>query len=146
MGTAFRKATAVQSAIAATKWYLLAGATSLTDDRQVAAQGIRAQLVEALSHDEYAIALASRLQKLESDAVRLLAPAKSTPPTPPSPPIPPPQPPIVPGMVVVDTADQHGLSASAAQAKLKELTNKLAADPSLQIDLSWKLYRQQGPQ
>jgi hypothetical protein len=146
MGTGFRKAAAVQAAIAATKWELLAAATGLTDDRQAAAQGIRSQLVEALSHDEYAIALASRLQKLESDAVRLLAPTKPPPPPPgppPSPPLPP-QPPVVPAIVVVDTADQHGLDASAAQAKLKELTNRLAADPDLQLDLTWKLYRRKG--
>jgi hypothetical protein len=147
MGTGFRKAAAVQSAIAATKWDLLAAATSLTDDRQAAAQGIRTQLVEALSHDEYAIALASRLQKLESDAVRLLAPARPTAPTAPvaqTSPLPSSKPVVVPDVVVVDTADQHGLDASAAQAKLKDLADRLAADPSLQIDLSWTLYRQQG--
>ena len=122
---------------------LLAAATGLADDRQAAAQGIRAQLVEALSHDEYAIALQSRLQKLESDAVRLLAPAKPAAPPPPPPPLP--EPVVVPGIVVVDTADQHGLSAAVAQARLKNLADRLAADPALQLDLSWKLYRRKGP-
>jgi hypothetical protein len=134
----------VQAAIAATKWDLLAAATSLTDDRQAAAHGIRAQLVEALSHDEYAIALASRLQKLESDAVRLLAPARPAQPTG-IPQKPQQVPPVGPAIVVVDTADQHGLDASAAQAKLRGLADRLAADPSLQIDLSWTLYRRKGP-
>jgi hypothetical protein len=145
MGTAFRKAAAVQAAIAATKWDLLAGATSLTDDRQLAAQGIRAQLVEALSHDEYAIALPSRLQKLESDAVRLLAPMKPAQPTG-TPQKPQQVPPVGPAIVVVDTADQQGLAGAAAQARLKDLADRLAADPELQLDLTWKLYRRKGPQ
>ena len=53
------------------------------DERAAAAQGIRDLLVDALCHDEYAVALEPRLDKLERDAVRLLAPTKLPQPAPP---------------------------------------------------------------
>ncbi len=74
--------------------------------------------------------------------MRLLAPAK---PAAPPPPPPPPEPLVVPGIVVVDTADQHGLSAAVAQARLKNLADEARGRSGLQLDLSWKLYRRKGP-
>lgn len=140
MGTSFRKAGAVRGAIEATKWELFQGVTVLTDERAAAAQGLIGQLRDALSHDEYAIALQSRLTKLEGDAIRLLTPAKPGPEPPPSPPPPPPP----PGRKVIARADQKNVSAQEAVVLLSELQDKLAAGADLTLDLSWTLYKDAG--
>ena len=134
MGTSFKKAGAVRSAIENTKWALFQGVAALTDDRKAAADGIIALLTEALTHDEYAIALQSRLSKLEEDAIRLLTPK----PPPPPPPLPP------PGRKVVETADKNALLAADARAVLAALRQKLAEDASLKLDVSWTLYKDEG--
>jgi hypothetical protein len=137
MGTSFRKAGAVRAAIEATKWELFQGVTALTDERATAAQGLIARLREALIHDEYAIALQSRLTKLEGDAIRLLTPPK--PGLAPPPPPPPPPPPT--GRKVIGRADEKGVSAQQALVLLAELQDKLATDADLTLDLSWTLYK-----
>ena len=140
MGTAYKKAGKVCDAIESTKWELLEAVAQLSDERKVAARGILAQLVEALTHDEYAIALQPRLSKLEGDAIRLLTPT-------PKPPIAPPKPPPTqpsPGRKVIDTADKQGVLATDAGALLADLRNKLAADTTLKVDLSWTLYKEEG--
>jgi len=137
MGTSFRKAGAVRAAIGATKWELFQGVTALTDERAAAAQGLIGQLREALSHDEYAIALQSRLTKVEGDAIRLLTPPKSEPPPPP-----PPTPPR--GRKVIGRTDKKGVSARQAVVLLAELQDKLTTDADLTLDLSWTLYRDAG--
>jgi len=134
MGTSFRKAGAVRGAIEATKWELFQGVTVLTDERAAAAQGLIGQLRDALSHDEYAIALQSRLTKLEGDAIRLLTPAKPGPEPPPPP----------PGRKVIARADQKNVSAQEAVVLLSELQDKLAAGADLTLDLSWTLYKDAG--
>ena len=115
----------------ATRWELFNAVAALTDDRAAAAQGIHRQLVEALTHDEYAIALQSRLSKLEGDAIRLLTP--QTPKLKPT-----------PGIEVVETASSQGLAADEASTLLAELGEKVEGDASLKLDLSWKLYRKKG--
>ena len=79
--------------------------------------------------------LASRLAKLEGDAIRLLAP--------PPPPVPRPEKTEV---VVVDEIDREGLPAAEARGLLDKLRDKVAAedDPALKLDLHWKLYREKG--
>jgi hypothetical protein len=136
MGTSYRKTGAVRSALEGTKWELLEAVAGLTDDRQAAAEGIIAQLAEALTHDEYAIALPPRLSKLEGDAIRLLTPKPK--PIPPKPT--PPPPPLTPGREVIDLVDKSGLSAADARALLTDLQKKLAADGSLRLDVRWTLY------
>jgi len=125
MATSYRKAEAVHTALEATKWNLFDAVAALTDERAAAAAGHRSQLVEALSHDEYAIALGERLRKLEDDAVRLLAPPPTKPPT--------------PGKQVVETKSHQNLAASAAQDILDELGSRLKADAELRLDVSWTL-------
>jgi hypothetical protein len=129
MGTSYRKAGAVRAAIEGTKWELFEGVAALSDGRKAAAEGIIAQLTEALVHDEYAIALQPRLAKLVDDAIRLLTP---------KPPPPPPPPP--PERKVVETAEKTGLSAADASALLAGLREKLAGDSSLKLDVRWSLY------
>jgi hypothetical protein len=142
MGTSFRKAGAVRAAIEATKWELFQGVTALTDERAAAAQGLIGQLREALSHDEYAIAVQSRLTKLEGDAIRLLTPPKPGPEPPtPTPTLTPPPP---PGRKVVARADEKGVSAQQAVVLVAELQDKLATDADLTLDLSWTLYKDAG--
>jgi hypothetical protein len=140
MGTGFKKAEAMRGALDGTKWALFQGVAALVDDRKTAADGVLAQLKEALTHDEYAIALGSRLAKLEGDAIRLLTP-KPTPPKPtPEPVI------IVPpaGRKTVETVAQTGLSSADAGAALAALQDKLKQDTSLRLDLTWTLYTDAG--
>ena len=130
MGTSFRKAEAVRSAIEATRWELFQGMDALTDDRATAAQGIRDQVVEVLRNDEYAIALRSRLSKLEGDAIRLLTPS--------------PTPAAQPGTEVIESESKQNLAGDDASGVLADLRKKLEADASLKLDLSWKLYMEKG--
>ena len=129
MGTSLKKATSVDAVLDATKWELFQGIQELTDDRAAAAQGIQEQLVEVLSSDEYAVALKSRLQKLEQDAIRLLAPA------PPSP---------RPGIEVVEAERRQALAGAQAGEVLADLQGKLRDDAALKLDLEWKLYREKS--
>ncbi len=131
MGTSFRKSEAVSSLLEATKWELFQGVAALTDERAVAAKGLRDELVEALRSDEYAIALQSRLSKLEGDAIRLLTPSPTPTPAPPA-----------TGEVVVESESKPHLGREEARAILDDLKVKLEADASLKIDLSWKLYKE----
>jgi len=134
MGTSFTKAGVVRRAIEDTRWALFQGVAALSDDRAAAAKGILSQLTEVLQHDEYAIALQSRLSKLEGDAIRLLTPV--------TPPPPPPPPPPSDGVEVVEAAAHQGLLARDAGPLLAELKKKLESDGTLKLDLSWKLFRE----
>ena len=86
MGTGYRKSVpdkenkvTLRTTIDSTKWELFEAVAGLSDDRKAAADGVIAQLTEAIAHDEYAIALQPRLLKLERDAIRLLTPTKPKP-------------------------------------------------------------------
>ena len=141
MGTSFTKATVVRTAIDGTKWALFEGVAALVDERKPAADGIVTQLKEALTHDEYAIALQSRLAKLEGDAIRLLTPK-------PAPTSKPGQQPgqttPTQGRKIVKSDSKVGLSATDGAALLAGLQTSLAADPALKVDLTWTLYKEQG--
>ena len=144
MGTSYAKASAVLQSIEDTKWELFVAVAGLSDERRAAAQGLRAQLVDALSNDEYAVALASRLKKLENDAIRLLTPSP-TPPGPgpgPEPPPQPPPPPESPGVEVVDQGVHQGVRAPDLEALLADLESKLESEPALKLDVTWRLYRE----
>jgi len=134
MGTSCRKTDAVRGAIETTKWELFDAVAGIADGRGAAAGGILAQLKEALTHDEYAIALQPRLSKLVDDAIRLLTPR----------PTPPPPPPAPPDRKVVDTGDKTGVPAADAAELLSDLQKKLATDTSLKLDVRWKLYKEAG--
>jgi hypothetical protein len=148
MGTSYRKIGAVRNAIETVKWELFEAVGGITDDRKAAADGILAQLKEALTHDEYAIALQPRLSKLEGDAIRLLTPKPKPSPRPPEPgpgprpPEPGPEPPPAPpsGRKVVHSVDKANLSPGEAGALLADLQKRLAANGGLRLDVSWTLY------
>ena len=143
MGTSFSKAGSVRGALADTKWTLMEAIAALADEREAAAQGIIGQLREALSHDEYAIALQPRLAKLEGDAIRLLTPKTS------------------PGSTgtsgttgttgsggtsreraVIQTSEQTGLAEAQARELLTGILSQLAEHPGLKLDLHWTLYKE----
>ncbi|MCP4589328.1 MAG: hypothetical protein GY842_01150 [bacterium] len=130
MGTSFKKAEDVGEALDRTRWELFQAIVELTGEREVAARSLRAQLVEALTFDEYALALGSRLARLEGAAIRLLAP--------------PPVVPETPGIEVVEEESHRELGAEAAGALLDELRGRVAGTPDVKVDLSWKLYRETG--
>ena len=143
MGTSYAKTSAVLAAIEDTKWDLFGAVAGLTGERAVAAQGIRTQLIDALSNDEYAVTLKSRLEKLERDALRLLTPPAKPPTEPVGQPIPQraPQPPSA-GTKVVDEGAQQAISATDAAALLAGLQEKLKAEPTVKLDVTWLLYRE----
>lgn len=93
VGTTLRKAREVAEALTNARWALLESATSLTDFRQAAGEGVATRLRELLIKDEQLIGLAAALRSIEDDAARLLAdkPPTVPPPRPSSPP--PPRPP-----------------------------------------------------
>ena len=126
MGTSFKNAGPIVSAISQTKFEIIDGALGLNDERAAAAQGIRDQLRDALSHDEYAVALSERLRKIEGDATRLLASNIS------------PQP---PGDEVIETRSKADLAVDDLQDVLAALEKKLTENSELRIDLEWKLKR-----
>ena len=129
MATSYRKAGGVHGALETAKWNLFEAVSGLTDDRSKAAAGHRARLVEALSHDEYAIALGEKLKKLEDDAIRLLTPPETTQPTPTPP----------KGVQVVETKSQEGLAALEAREVLARLASRLEEESDLRLDVSWTL-------
>jgi hypothetical protein len=142
MGTSYRKTGAVRNAIETTKWELVEAVAGIADDRRAAADGILTQLKEALTHDEYAIALQPRLSKLVDDAIRLLTPTKPKPGTG-----------TKPGgeagggegwgtgRKIIEEVDKASVSAADAGSLLSNLQEKLAADGSLKLDVRWTLYQ-----
>jgi len=133
MGTSLRKAAPVNLALQSTRWDLFEGVSRITGERSVAAQTLRKELVDALSHDELAVALATRLNKLEGDAVRILTPPK--PPAPPSPRS------SEPGRTTIESLIDQALSVPEARAKLEHLLSLLNEEDKMELDLSYTLWK-----
>jgi len=142
MATSYRKAGEIESLLASTRWDLLQSLPRLEDERAAAAGGIVEQLVDALRQDEYAVALRSRLSKLEGDAIRLLTVITPRPDASPAPQLPPTSRQPVPGVQEVEERSVTAVAGPAALAVLEELQHKLEQEPGLRMDLHWKLYRE----
>ena len=124
MGTSFKKAASVVSAISGANFEIIDGALGLSDERAAAAQGIRDQLCDALTHDEYAVALSEKLRKIEGDATRLLSNKKEPAPS---------------GEKIIETRAKAGLGVEEVREVLGALEKKLAENGELRIDLEWKV-------
>lgn len=141
LATSLRKAPEVLAAVENTRWQLFEALGALADERAEAGRGIVGSLHEALAADEYAIALAGRLDELEGQAVRLLAALPGAGPGPGREPGPRPDP-GGPGVEVLASAERRGLAGAEAHAALEELRGRLAGDGGLRLDLRWRLYRE----
>jgi hypothetical protein len=120
-------------AISDVSWDIIEAASGLTDHRRAAAQGLRNKLAEALEADEHAVALKPVLRDVESRATRLLAETR--------PETPPPQPPLLPDEEVVEERPGIVLNAAEATQTLERLRERVAADPSSKLTISWRLTR-----
>jgi hypothetical protein len=156
LGCSMAQAQNVAQALDQAKWSIFDAMQALQDHRQTAAALILSRLSEALGSEEHVIALKSRLEELERDAVRLLtaAPQPVPPPPPQQPvispvPLPAPatpapltgagNPPSAP--VLVNEGEKVGLDTDAAACVLKSLQEQLQGDPELELSLSWRLER-----
>lgn len=141
MGTSFTKSGAVAQAIENAKWAMFESMKQLEDDRKPAASTVLTGLVEALAHDELALALGPRIQKLENDAVRLLAQGVAQAVAPPVAQTPPPAPPADPNVQIVAREDRAGLSAADAAKEIARLTALLAQSDDLKVDLKYSIWK-----
>lgn len=135
----------LRAAIGATSWEIINAALGLTDQRRIAAEGLRALLVEALEADEHAVPLAPVLKDIQARASRLLADSGGTRPPPPPPPggdpPPPPPPPPPADEEVVEQRQTDALGAAEASRLLDELSRRLASTPGAKLTLGWRLTR-----
>ena len=162
VGRSMGQAQQVAQALDNAKWSIFDSMRNLQDHRQAAAVSILSRLTEVLGSDEHVIALKSRLEEIERDAVHLLTMAAPTPPVPlvplpPPPSIIPPVPlPLIPtpapftdsgtpplATEVVEEDEKVGLGADEAALLLKDLQERLQGDPGLELSLSlrWRLDR-----
>lgn len=160
MGKSITQAQALVDVLASTRWTLFDGLGRLTDQRAAQAHALRADLVALLQADEYVSGLKPGLQGLEQLATDLLTTAIVTPPAPPAPmpagdgerggaTPPPPAPPVsipprIPAAEVVEERQDLVLGAQAAGAALRELQQRLAEDPALELTFSWRLVRRRA--
>jgi hypothetical protein len=131
MGSSLKRATELCKRLETTRWELLEAVAKLTDARAAAATAIRERVADALSKDEYAVALGPELDRAESEAVRLLT---QTPPPPPP-----------PGRRVVEKRERRALSAAEGAPVFRHLEEVLGREAALRLDLEWEIYKPEEP-
>lgn len=146
-------AMAVYSTMRNMNWTIFRGLKNIQDARQAGAAQILQNLQDALSFDELALELNPRLQKLQNEAISLLAerapepvPAPAAAVEPEAPAAPPPTPPLPtpapnPVQEVLEQQAQEALSSAQARPLLQQLQQRLAEDDSLELSISWQLRR-----
>ena len=146
VGRCLAYASAIATAIDAATWVIIENAAFLTGDREAAAVGLRAKLVEALCEDEHVVPLRPALAEAQRRAAQLLAqPGVSAPPPAPTAapgtiPIPPPAP-LAAGEEVFAEGERPELRAAEAAILLEELRAKLVSEPGSRMTLRWRLTR-----
>jgi hypothetical protein len=140
IASSLRKSEDVATTLEATKWEVFEALGRLSDGRAEAAAAIRVRVGDALSKDEYAVALKPALDAALSDALRLLT-ETSVPP----PPSPKPSPPS-PGRRRLETQRQVNLGAAEATRLFEALGARLRKDPTARLDVDWELFRPGGPE
>lgn len=157
-------ATAVRAVLQLTSWNIFRGLRNIQDGRQAAAAQLLKSLDEALAYDELVIELKPRLDKLQGEAVALLAEPIPTS-TPSSAPTAAPEPAAASALVPVSASASapsmeplpladfdetlemleqetlEGISSAKARPLLEALQRKLAQDENLQLTISWRLSR-----
>ncbi len=143
MGMSYRKAAEMREALERTKWELFDAVKSIGPEGADAAGALRAELAEALAHDEYAVAIAAKLSALESRAIRLLTQRSD------SAPAGAPSPSSAAAPSSAEPARRHGhregVDRRGLDALARELAAELEADADLRLDLEWKLVRRGPP-
>lgn len=125
VASSLKRAREVSTALEGPMWVVFEGVSQLRDDRESAARGILTELREALSADEYAVALEPKLGALHLQAVRLLAP-----PAPPK------------GPSAIDSGGRSGVTFTEAHDLLRSLEEKARDPDKLRLDLRWTLYEE----
>jgi hypothetical protein len=129
MGTSLRKAEALSGVLDGTNWEVFDALRKLNDERREPAQGTLARVAEALSADEYAIALAPILQDAQSKGLKLLTDTKEQQVKPPP-----------PRRLIIEEGGREDLDAKAARGVFRELESKVEAARSRKLNLRWILY------
>ncbi len=137
MGECLSKAAELEGNLDAAGWDLFEAVRKLTDDRQVVATQILADVSQALCSDEHVVQLAPALKAAQARAVGLLTrPAAIVPPTPTSP-LSASPPPANPGKRIVSQGSGQDLSPSAARKMLSDLEEQARHGQSIRVNVSW---------
>jgi hypothetical protein len=147
VGRCLGSAIAVRDAVNAAAWDIISTAAGLSDQRRMAAEGIRARVAEALEADEHTVPLAPVLQEAQRRASRLLAETVAPGPRPPDVETPMPEgprpspPPPAPSEEVIEERQTSTFGATDGAAVLEELRGRLIATPGAKLTLQWRLTR-----
>lgn len=143
MGECRSKAAELEGNLETAGWDIFEAIGKLTDDRQQAAKEILAEVRQALSSDEHALALAPALTGAQAQAVRLLTKSME-PPKPPivTPPIQPPVkppalPPVAKGKKIVGQGTKQDLGMTDAKKCLADLDKQVKAGQTARVSVSW---------
>ncbi len=143
MGECLAKAASLRDCLRATNWDILDAVGKLDDSRKAQGAEILASVRDAMAHDEHVQSIAPRLLELQSRATRLLTQQTAPPPPPPPPnpdvpPIPPvPQPVPKKGRRVVRQEQKENLTMKDTNALLSELSNTLAPNEQIRLNVAW---------
>ncbi|MSR60009.1 MAG: phage resistance protein [Planctomycetaceae bacterium] len=145
MGECVGKATELGGNLNTAGWDLFDLISKLTDQHQATAREILAEIREALTSDEHAVALAPALKGAQAKAVSLLQKAVQVPPQTPKPPVTPPpiNPPLVeppvklPGRRVAGEGTKQNLTLPEAGKLLTDLKEKIKPGQAARISVSW---------
>ncbi|MGB8843780.1 MAG: phage resistance protein [Aliidongia sp.] len=147
VGRCLGSAADLRDAIWLAPWDIISAAAGLTDQRQVAAEGLRARIRGALEADEHAEPLRPVLKDAQTRASRLLA--ETVPTVPPIVPIhaeeptsPPPRPEPMPiGEELVEERQTQALDADDALVVIEDLRTRLSTTPGAKLTFGWRLTR-----
>mgnify|MGYP000424548062 CR=1 FL=1 len=135
MGECVAKAAELEGNLDTAGWQTFELVRKLPDEHQPTATKILSELEDALSSDEHAIELATALKSSQAQAMRLLEKLVEVKPDP--------KPPVVPPPVkkkekrVVEEDSRQDLTVADAEELLSRLKDKLQADRSARINVSW---------
>ena len=145
MGTSLKKASLLVDVLNRTKWNLFDAIKKLDARRGEAARLILSDLKDALSKDEYAIALAPVLITLEGKAAQLLADIPSSagaqPSTTGSDVALPTPPPAKAGAIRIDSGSESVVTRSRFMELAKRIDQRLEKDELARLRINWEVYK-----
>src|SRR5262249_36156765 len=120
MGSNLRKASELAPVLESTSWAVFESLRGVAPEKAARARQVLDGLQEALSSDEYAVALGPRLKRLHDDALALIVERKKE---------------GVPSELV-EEGSKEGLAADEGRTLLQALVGRLV-NPQHQLDISW---------
>jgi hypothetical protein len=145
VGRCLGSAADLRDAIGLAPWDIISAAAGLTDQRQVAAEGLRARTRGTLEADEHAEPLRPVLKDAQTRASRLLAETVPTVPPvvpthaeEPTSPLPRPMP---IGEELVEERQTQALDADDALVVIEDLRTRLSTTPGAKLTFGWRLTR-----